>query len=107
MSVTPKGLTPLESGGRLRRCTENAGHIYSGSSNDNGIHFRYTSEQYIYNLSTKKLTQGTYRIVIDLNDGTQIITYFQLEVGDNPLFLINKRALKMGPPGFEPGTSRL
>ena len=52
----------------------------SGSSNDNGIYFRYDSsgQQYIYNLSTKNQGQGTYKIVITLNDGTQIITYYEL-----------------------------
>jgi hypothetical protein len=52
----------------------------SGSSNDNTNIFRYdpTGQQYIYNLSTKNLSQGTYKIVITLDDKTQIITYFEL-----------------------------
>ena len=53
----------------------------SGASNDNGIYFRWDSsgQQYIYNLSTKNQSTGTYRIVITLNDGTLIITYYQLK----------------------------
>ena len=52
----------------------------SGSSNDNGILFRYDSggAQFIYNLSTKNLSTGTYRIVITLDDTTTIVTYFEL-----------------------------
>lgn len=53
----------------------------SGSSNDNGNIFRYdqVAQQYIYNFNTKNLVVGTYRIVVTLDDGTQIITYFELK----------------------------
>jgi hypothetical protein len=53
----------------------------SGLSNDNGIAFRYDSvaQQYVFNLSTKQLTQGTYRITVTLDDSSTIVTYFQLK----------------------------
>jgi hypothetical protein len=43
----------------------------SGSSN-NGNYFRYdpTNNQYIFNLSTKGMSPGTYTIFVTLNDGT-------------------------------------
>lgn len=52
----------------------------SGSSNDNGNTFRYdpVGQQYIFNLSTKNLQQGTYKITVSLDDGTSIITFFEL-----------------------------
>ncbi len=51
-----------------------------GAVSDTGIYFRWDSsgQQYIYNLGTKNQLTGTYKIVITLNDGTQIITYYQL-----------------------------
>jgi hypothetical protein len=53
----------------------------SGSSNDNGNTFRYdpVAQQYIFNLSTKSLSIGTFRITVPLNDGSTIVTYFQLK----------------------------
>jgi hypothetical protein len=53
----------------------------SGSSNDNGNTFRYdpVAQQYIFNLSTKSLSIGTFRITVSLNDGSTIVTYFQLK----------------------------
>jgi YDG domain-containing protein/Big-like domain-containing protein/MBG domain-containing protein len=39
---------------------------------DDGINFRVSSGQYIYNLSTKNWTAGTYRIIANLDDGSQI-----------------------------------
>ena len=62
-------------------------NLDSGASNDNGNLFRYdpVAQQYIYNLSTKSTTSpwkwsapATYKIVITLDDGTQITTYFEL-----------------------------
>jgi flagellar hook assembly protein FlgD len=53
----------------------------SGSSNVDNV-FRYdpTEQQYIYNLSTKGLSPGVYRILITLGDGSPpIVTYFQLK----------------------------
>ena len=53
----------------------------SGSSNVGNV-FRYdpTEQQYIYNLSTKGLSPGVYRILITLGDGSPpIVTYFQLK----------------------------
>jgi hypothetical protein len=53
----------------------------SGSSNDNGLTFRYDpiAQQYIYNLSTKGYAAGYYRITIDLHDGNPIVTYFEMK----------------------------
>ncbi len=44
----------------------------STSAATTGSNFRYdtTANQYIFNLSTKGLTAGTYRLTITLNDGT-------------------------------------
>jgi hypothetical protein len=39
---------------------------------DDGINFRVSSGQYIYNLSTKNWTAGTYRIIANLDDGSQL-----------------------------------
>jgi len=52
----------------------------SGNSNGGTTAFRYdpVAQQYIYNLSTKNLSQGIYKIVIKLGDGTEISTYFRL-----------------------------
>jgi hypothetical protein len=62
----------------------------SGSSNDNGLYFRVADGQYIYNLRTKNQTQGTCRILISLNDGTQIIIYYELKSrAQTPLFLFS------------------
>jgi len=45
----------------------------STSSATTGNLFRYdpTSEQYLFNWSTKGLSQGTYRLFIDLGDGVE------------------------------------
>ena len=45
----------------------------STGSADTGNTFRYdgTNNQYIFNLSTKGFSQGTWQIRIDLGDGTQ------------------------------------
>ncbi|HEX3235655.1 MAG TPA: YDG domain-containing protein [Gemmatimonadales bacterium] len=39
---------------------------------DDGINFRPSSGQFIFNLSTKNWTAGTYRIIANLDDGSQI-----------------------------------
>jgi len=39
---------------------------------DDGINFRVSSGQFIYNLSTKNWTAGSYRIIANLDDGSQI-----------------------------------
>ncbi|MDQ3337944.1 MAG: HYR domain-containing protein [Myxococcota bacterium] len=43
----------------------------STSQADTGNTFRYEGGQYVYNLSTKNLTAGTYRISLDLGDYIQ------------------------------------
>jgi len=56
----------------------------SGQSSDNAAIFRYdpVAKQYIYNLSTKSpgvpWSTGTWKIAIRLNNGTTIVTYFEL-----------------------------
>ncbi|HUR95102.1 MAG TPA: hypothetical protein VMY76_10995, partial [Gemmatimonadales bacterium] len=39
---------------------------------DDGINFRVSGGQYIFNLGTKGWTAGTYRITANLDDGTKI-----------------------------------
>jgi hypothetical protein len=55
----------------------------SGMSGSNGNTFRYdtTGQQYIFNLQTSSGTysSGTYRLTVCLDDGTSIVTYFQLK----------------------------
>ena len=48
----------------------------STANADTGTVFRYSAsdDQYIYNLSTKGLTQGTWNLGIDLHDGMGIRT---------------------------------
>jgi len=52
----------------------------SGSSN-NGNYFRYdpTNNQYIFNLSTKGMSPGTYTITVTLDDGTTHSTMITLK----------------------------
>ena len=52
----------------------------SGNSNGGTTAFRYdpVAQQYIYNLSTKNLSPRIYKIVIILDDDTEISTYFRL-----------------------------
>jgi hypothetical protein len=43
--------------------------------------FRYdpVEDKYVFNLSTQDLTQGTYRLRIDLGDGEKHIVYISLK----------------------------
>lgn len=43
--------------------------------------FRYdaTSDQYIYNLSTKGMSPGTYKLIVTLNDGNSYFVYLALK----------------------------
>ena len=50
--------------------TENEGESTSAATEGNLFRYDGEDEQYIFNLSTKSLTQGTYQINIDLGDGT-------------------------------------
>jgi hypothetical protein len=54
--------------------------IDSGLSNDDGNIFRYdpVAQQYVYNLNTKNLAVGTFRMDVTLDDGTRIVTFFEL-----------------------------
>jgi hypothetical protein len=55
--------------------------VLSAGSSDTRNIFRYdsTAQQYIYNLKTTGYTQGYYRIVISLDDNSQIISYFEMK----------------------------
>jgi hypothetical protein len=48
----------------------------STSAADTGTTFRYSSvdDQYVYNLGTKGLTEGTWQLGVDLHDGIGIRT---------------------------------
>ncbi len=50
----------------------------AGQANDNGYLFRYADSQWIYNLSTKNLSVGTYSIAIEMPDGRQFVGGFVL-----------------------------
>ncbi len=47
--------------------------LESSSAADTGVNFRYTDEQYIYNLNTKMISAGYYQISALLDDGTSHI----------------------------------
>jgi hypothetical protein len=53
----------------------------SSSSSNNGNYFRYdpTNNQYIFNLSTKGMSPGTYKIFVTLDDGTTYSTSITLK----------------------------
>jgi hypothetical protein len=55
--------------------------VVSTAASTTGNQFRYdaVSNQYIFNLSTKGLTTGTYKITISLNDGTTQEVQFGLK----------------------------
>lgn len=44
--------------------------LTSVSSADVGNQFRYTGDQYIFNLGTAGLSEGYYRLIVDLHDGS-------------------------------------
>jgi hypothetical protein len=51
----------------------------STAAADSGNTFRYTGGQYLFNLSTKGLSKGTWYMRIDLGDGTNNIVAFKLK----------------------------
>jgi hypothetical protein len=53
----------------------------STSAADSGNTFRYdaTSAQYIFNLGTKSLSQGTWQVRIDLGDGSTNLVLISLK----------------------------
>lgn len=51
----------------------------SGQANDNGVFFRYSAPNWVYNLSTKGLMSGTYVIVIRTPDGQRYVGAFVLK----------------------------
>jgi len=53
--------------------------LNSGTSNDNGPNFRWSDPHWIYNLSTKELTVGTYQITIEMPDGQVFVAAFVLK----------------------------
>jgi hypothetical protein len=50
----------------------------SGEANDNGLLFRFSDPNWVYNLSTKDLTTGTFVIAIRLPDGRRFTASFVL-----------------------------
>jgi len=50
----------------------------STSGGDSGNTFRYSSGQYIFNLSTKSLSQGTWAVKVDLGDGVDHTIHISL-----------------------------
>jgi hypothetical protein len=70
------GITNLIARIYLAKVTDNVSgtemEAVSTSAADSGNTFRYdsTGDQYIFNLSTKSLSQGTWQIRIDFGDGT-------------------------------------
>jgi hypothetical protein len=50
----------------------------AGEANDNGVMFRFDDGVWIYNLSTKGLSSGTYRITLKLPDGDLVCAGFFL-----------------------------
>ena len=52
--------------------------VNAGESNDNGILFRFSDPNWVYNLSTPGLTTGTYVIAIELPDGRKVFGGFVL-----------------------------
>ena len=49
-----------------------------GEANDNGVAFRFDDGVWVYNLSTKGLSIGTYRITLKLPDGDLVCAGFVL-----------------------------
>jgi hypothetical protein len=50
----------------------------AGEANDNGLLFRYSEPNWIYNLSSRDLATGTYILVIELPDGRRFAASFVL-----------------------------
>ena len=56
----------------------NAYDLDSGEANDSGLYFRFSDGIWIYNLSTKLLNSGTYKISLELADGDIVCAAFVL-----------------------------
>ncbi len=52
--------------------------IDAGAANDNGVYFRFSDPNWVYNLSTQGLSAGTYTITIQLPDGRRFNAGFVL-----------------------------
>ena len=50
----------------------------AGEANDNGLEFRYSAPNWVYNLSTKDLSPGKYEMTIEMPDGQRYVTGFVL-----------------------------
>ncbi len=50
----------------------------AGEANDNGVLFRYSAPNWVYNLNTQGLAPGTYLIIIELPDGQRYVAAFVL-----------------------------
>ena len=52
----------------------------AGEANDNGLQFRYSEPNWVYNLSTKDLIKNTmYDVTIELPDGRRMVARFALK----------------------------
>jgi hypothetical protein len=49
-----------------------------GLSNDDGLEFKFEGTEWIYRLSTKDLSTGTYEIVVEMPDGKRFVSAFVL-----------------------------
>jgi hypothetical protein len=66
VAITPQGGTPID----LEVIDSDA-----GEANDNGLLFRNSESNWIYNLNTKDLMSGTvYDVTIELPDGRRMVT---------------------------------
>ena len=51
----------------------------AGMANDNGVFFRFSDPNWVYNLSTKALSSGTYTINLEMADGLRYNASFVLK----------------------------
>ena len=76
-NVAPPRIVGLfASGGPIDLATVD---INSGAANDNGIYFRFSDPNWVYNLSTQGLSAGTYTITILMPDGRSFNAGFVLK----------------------------
>ncbi len=50
----------------------------AGMANDNGVFFRFSDPNWVYDLSTKALGSGTYTITLEMADGLRYTASFVL-----------------------------
>jgi hypothetical protein len=74
-SAPPRIVGLFISGGEIDLATVD---INAGAANDNGVYFRFSDPNWVYNLSTQGLSPGTYRITILMPDGRRFNAGFVL-----------------------------